>query len=202
MRSSASVNLFTLTAISAPFIQAGTTTESIKRSLLPISGKSSVLPIHGEVALPHAVGKYRRLRRGWGRAGGARTHHAPPHYGKVSTTPPALPIHGEVSGEAGRRGSYAPLRLRRPSCPDERGTVRLLLGGRCILDSDRMPQRSGLSGVRADRLDLEALEQLHQRRAIVDALEHGDDLGARGKRHSDHEHAARLEHSKHLTHCL
>src|SRR5207237_10777670 len=25
-----------------------------------------LLPIHGEVALPHAVGKYRRLRRGWG----------------------------------------------------------------------------------------------------------------------------------------
>jgi hypothetical protein len=30
-----------------------------------------VLPIYGEVALPYEVGKYRRLRRGWGSAGGA-----------------------------------------------------------------------------------------------------------------------------------
>src|SRR5207302_60098 len=36
-----------------------------------LKGLVSVLPTCGEVALPHAVGKYRRLRRGWGSAGGA-----------------------------------------------------------------------------------------------------------------------------------
>src|SRR5438067_3645922 len=39
-----------------------------------------LLPIHGEVPLPHAVGKYRRLRRGWGsRQRGWNGGPAPPH---------------------------------------------------------------------------------------------------------------------------
>src|SRR5438105_8473429 len=51
--------------------EAGDPPEHAQDNPPPLPGGSLVLPIYGEVALPHAVGKYRRSRRGWGRAGGA-----------------------------------------------------------------------------------------------------------------------------------